>query len=72
MDDDASAWWGKRALVKIKISVEAGIGGKFGLAARGAKEIECDVGLWHQEVPFHDGKPKWFFPVWIARSAELR
>jgi hypothetical protein len=56
MNNDASAWWGKGALVKIKISVEAGIGGKFGLAERGAKEIECDVGLWHQEVPFRDGK----------------
>jgi hypothetical protein len=48
MGDDASAWWAKGALVKIKISVEAGIGGKFGLTARGAKEIECDAGLWHQ------------------------
>jgi hypothetical protein len=26
------------------------------LAERGAKETECDVGLWHQEVPFRDGK----------------
>jgi hypothetical protein len=45
MNNDASAWWGKGALVKIKISVEADIGGNFGLAARGAKEIGCDVRL---------------------------
>lgn len=60
MDNDASSGRGERALIEVEISIEAGIGRELGLAARRAKEIECDVGLRHQKVPV--GKRK----LWVA------
>lgn len=39
VDDDASARWRERTLVKIVIAVETGVGREFGFATRGAKQI---------------------------------
>jgi hypothetical protein len=54
VDNYASARWGERASIEIKVAVETGVGGEFWLASRGTEEIEGDVGLWHQEIPFGD------------------
>lgn len=56
VDDNTGARRGEGALVEIEIAVEAGVGGELGLAARGTEEIQSDVSLGHQEIPFGDGE----------------
>jgi hypothetical protein len=52
VDNDMGTWRGERDAVEIKNTVEAGVGRALGLAARRPKEIQCDVGLGHEEIPF--------------------
>ncbi len=52
VDDNAGARWCKGTPVEVKDAVEARIGGEPGLAARGAKEVQRDVSLWHEQIPF--------------------
>ncbi len=52
VDDNAGARWCKGTPVEVKDAMEARIGGEPGLAARGAKEVQRDVSLWHEQIPF--------------------
>ena len=52
VDDDTSARWGQWVLVEIVIAVEACVGREARLATGGAQEIESDVSLRHEEIPF--------------------
>ena len=52
MDHNAGAWWGKRVLVEVVVAVEAGLRGQSWLASGGTEEVQCDVCLRHQQVPF--------------------
>jgi len=52
VDDDAGAGRREGIFVDVEISIEAGVGGEFWLTAGRAEEIEGNVGLWHEQVPF--------------------
>ena len=54
MDDDSSARRGQGRLVEIKGAVEAGVGGQFGLAARGTEQVQSELCLGHKKVPFKE------------------
>jgi hypothetical protein len=45
-----------QTLVEIEISVQTSVGWKVGLATGRAQEIECNVSLGHQEIPFSQGE----------------
>jgi hypothetical protein len=81
MNNNGCAGKSKGALVEGVDAIETGVGGKSWLASGRTQEIERDVGLRHEEAAFSEGnlgshvarpEQKWFFQVWIARSAELR
>ena len=52
VDDYSGAWRGYGHFVVIEVAEETGVGQELGLAPRGAKEIEREVGLGHEYIPF--------------------
>jgi hypothetical protein len=54
VDNNLGAWRGKGRLVEVEVEVakETGAGRQLGLAPRQAKEVERDVGLGHEQIPF--------------------
>jgi hypothetical protein len=56
MNDNACAGRSEGALVEVIDAIETGVGGKSWLATGRTQEIERDIGLWHEEVPFSEGE----------------
>jgi hypothetical protein len=51
MDDGLRAQGGHGGFVKVKMPEELGVGGQFGVDARGSEHVECHYDLGNEAAP---------------------